>query len=149
MKTRPLLTQQRFIQFYLWFAGIAAILILISIATGDFVPLQTSEVTQIGVCTQQSTLTMEKIVPLDVETLYICGELAGETKRSFSIIMFYEDQHILSTSKNWPSGVFFVPVKAAELKGLETSVFLAGTYKVGVRYERPIALETTFQVAEN
>lgn len=147
MRIHPLLTSSKFIILALWLIIIMAVLHLILIFTGNYALWQTSEVTELGICTQDSSLGIVKIVPHDMEILFICGKLTGETKRSLSIRLFYEDQGVFHTSGNWPAGIFFIPVEAVRLRNMETEVFLPGTYRIGISYARPIAFESTFEVS--
>ena len=88
-----------------------------------------------------------EIIPINIEALFICGTVTGETKKSFGILMFYEEKHIFHRSGNWSPGDFFVSVNAVELRNLKTDIFLPGDYRIGISYAMPIVLESTFQVS--
>jgi hypothetical protein len=112
------------------------LVILISIVTGYFAPLQTSRVTAFGVCTQEGSYAPISALTTNIETLYICGILEGNTKRYLTFSMFYGDQYVSGTSQNLSPGVFFIPVEATGLQFIRVSSFPKGDYRLDYSYAR-------------
>lgn len=122
------------------------ILILISIMTGYFAPLQTSEVISFGTCTQNHRYEPVSVTYEDLEVLYICGILEGRTRRYLGFSMFHEGQRVFYQKINVQPGTFFIPVQAPDLRFIQVSVFPVGEYQISFSYERQPVEVFTFTI---
>ena len=135
------------------FAGIALVTVmafalcsLIAVVSGTFVPLQTSTLSEFGVCLQDEVYDPVNAVPTDVVTLYICGILDGETKRSVAFEVFYSDKPIYYTERSWPPVEFFSPIHASQLRYVDVDKFPQGEYRIDAVYSREPFASVFFKV---
>lgn len=122
------------------------VLILISIMTGYFAPLQTSQVTSFGICTHNHRYEPVSIADKDLQVLYICGVLEGPTRRYLGFSMFYREQRVFYQKINVQPGTFFIPVKAPALRFIQVQAFPNGEYQISFSYERPPVEVFTFTI---
>ncbi|MCA9366972.1 hypothetical protein KC887_01750 [Candidatus Kaiserbacteria bacterium] len=109
----------------------------------------TSEIDELGICLTDKRFLSLSHVPTGTETLYICGNLAGETKRSASFRLNYNTKNVfyIHPSPSLKPGEFFIPVKASSLHGgVESDTFPMGDYQLQAAYSRDPLLFFDFRV---
>lgn len=135
-----------FLKLVLSAIGIVTVSILMMIVTGTFAPLQTSIVTEVGICMGEDVYEQVLVIPTDTDILYICGTLEGDTKRYVGFDMLYSDKSVFFQSLNLPPGEFYVPVKATDLHYVDMSRFPEGNYRGNISYSRDPFIEFFFRV---
>lgn len=127
------------VQKALMLAALGSVLIvLLAVMTGNFVPLMTSELGEFGVCENAERLEPVSHIAAGTETIYICGELTGETKRHVSFGIYHDSKRVFSrgASPALRPGDFFIPVHASELRYLDVNAFPDGSYQLQAAYQR-------------
>lgn len=113
-----------------------ALVILVSVMTGDFAPLQSSRITEFGICTQDTSYEPVRHLQVGIEKLWLCGILDGSTKRYVTFTMYYNNQGVSRRTLNLGPGGFFAPIQASELYFMNASRFPQGDYHVTFAYAR-------------
>lgn len=121
---------------------------LFLIITGNFVPLMTSELGELGVCENDKKLDPITHITAGTETIYICGELIGETKRYVSFDIYYDSKRVFFRGASPPlrPGDFYIPIHASELRYLDVEVFPNGPYRLQAAYQRDPVVFVEFRV---
>jgi len=85
-------------------------LLWLGFATGTLAPLQTAQITELGVCLNDDVYQPTVVVPRGTEQLYICGTLSGTTKRTAWFHLFRNTTLVHSTSATVAPGAFLISV---------------------------------------
>ena len=113
--------------------------ILIWALTGTLAPLQTAQITELGVCLSDDVYLPRTAVPRGTEQLYICGTLSGTTKRTAWFHIFRNTLLVNSTSATVAPGAFFI---SADLRFPLT----AEKYRISAQYGKQVVIESHFWV---
>jgi len=98
----------------------------------------TSTITELGICLDTSYHPVQ--TPLaNVEQLYICGNVEGQTPRPGGLYLYYEGKVIYTDSfKEYP-GIFHQLL-------LPSGPFKTGEYKVEIVYAKTLLAQATFEI---
>jgi hypothetical protein len=116
------------------------ILSMVLAVTEDLAPLQTSEITELGVCLQNHEYLPVRIIPAGSTELFICGTLSGTTKRGAWFNVLSQDRAVAQASTALEPGPFFV----ANLQWF--APLIAGDYRIEAGYVRPAVISSRFSV---
>jgi hypothetical protein len=114
--------------------------VLVSAVTGNLAPLQTSEITELGICLHNDAYHPTVLVPADSTEVFICGMLSGTTKRGAWFNVFSQDRVVAQASTTLEPGPFFV----SSLQWF--APLTAGDYRIEAGYVRPVVISSNFSV---
>ena len=121
------------------------LIVLIAVATGNFAPLMTSELGQVGICETNDAIEIRNRIQGERTVLYICGTLVGETKRDIGFDLFFEGQGVYSKSEKLRPGEFWIPIHALGTR-LNNDVFPFGKYEIRAAYGRDPSIFVGFAI---
>ena len=130
--------------FVLVIAG-SGLIVLFSVLTGNFAPLMTSELEQVGICETNVAVEVTREVQRGRKVLYICGTLVGETKRDIGFDLFYDDRGIYSVTEKLIPGEFWIPIHASRIFQ-DQLTFPSGQYELRAAYGRDPSIFVIFVV---
>lgn len=110
------------------------------IVSGYFTPLQTSRITELGVCLSENEYAPAAVVPAHTENLFVCGKVTGSTRRTAWFFIYGNDRAVAHTSATVGPGTFFIS------RILWSSPLLPGEHKIEAGYERLPVISAKFLV---
>ena len=110
------------------------------VVTGYFVPLQTSTITEVGVCETDKQYSPVATVTLPAKNLFICGVIDGSTPRTVWFYIYDDDRAIAHTSGTIGPGPFFISRIAW------ISPLAPGDYRIEAGYEKVVVTRSKFDV---
>ena len=121
---------------FLWLLCVVA-----SAVNGSFMPLQTSEISRLGVCLANDSFVPETHIPAEAkQQMLICGILSGDTKRTSFFYIFHNNMAVARVSETVAPGEFFlIPV-------WWVNKLVPGHYRVEARYTRIVVISSEFTV---
>lgn len=120
------------------FMGIVGI---ICYATGVWVPYEDAEITELGVCLNNTAYLPVRSLPIDIQQFYWCGTVKGTTHSTGTLYLFYENKVIFQQSVEVKPGHFFLPVATKRF-----DVYQLGNYRAEIRATQQIVAKTEFAV---